>query len=200
MSAAGLEDFMKTPNGIVADVKMLNFFRNIGLTAGIVIALLVLLSMVIQDFWCRYLCSYGASIFSRMKIRRDAEACIDCGKCARISPADLAVAELVQIRSAECRACMVCAAACPAENALLFALPGTKTWQERSGALAVPSGHRCHDCLSLLRSRAVCPNYEPLANEQSARNLHEPGAAHERGEPSGNLSKAPIRLDNCFPD
>lgn len=136
MSAEGLEGFMSTPYGLVADVKMLNFFRDIGFTAGIVIAILVLGSMVLQNFWCRYLCPYGAlmglvSLLSPIKIRRDAEACIDCGKCARACPSSLAVDKLVQIRSVECTACMACVAVCPAENALQFALP-----PRRSGAVA----------------------------------------------------------------
>ncbi len=128
MSVEVLDGFMSTPYGIIADVKMLDFFRHMGLTAAIVVSLLVILSMVVQNFWCRYLCPYGAllglmSILSPAKIRRDAEACIDCGKCAHACPAGLAVDRLVQIRSAECSACMVCVAACPAENALQFALP-----------------------------------------------------------------------------
>jgi len=32
----------------------------------------------------------------------------------------------VQIRSAECSACLICVSACPAENALQFALPPRK--------------------------------------------------------------------------
>lgn len=143
MSAEALGEFMSTPYGIIADVKMLNFFRNIGLTAGIVIALLVLLSMLVQNFWCRYLCPYGAmlglaSLLSPVKIRRDKEACIDCGKCARVCPAALPVHQLVQIRSAECSACMACVASCPAENALQFALPpsqatnATQRWRRRA--------------------------------------------------------------------
>jgi ferredoxin len=140
---------MATPYGIIADVKMLNFFRNIGLTAGIVIGALVILSMVLQNFWCRYLCPYGAllgltSLFSPAKIRRDPDACIDCAKCAHACPAHLAVDELVQIRSAECSACMACVAACPAENALQFALPPrkapvvTQRWKGRGlGPLAI---------------------------------------------------------------
>ena len=123
MSTEAIHDFMSTPYGLVADVKMLNFFRDIGQTAAIVIGLLVLLSMLIQNFWCRYLCPYGAllgitSLLSPVKIRRDIEACIDCGKCARACPSSLAVDQLAQIRSVECTACMACVAACPAEDAL----------------------------------------------------------------------------------
>lgn len=142
MSAEAIHDFMSTPYGMIADVKMLNFFRNIGQTAAIVIGLLVLLSMLVQNFWCRYLCPYGAllgiaSILSPAKIRRDAEACIDCGKCSKVCPSHLAVDELVQIRSVECTACMVCIAACPAQDALQFSLMPSKAptptarWQRR---------------------------------------------------------------------
>ncbi len=127
MSAQVLEDFMASPYGMIADVRMLNFFREIGLTGAIVLGGLVLLSMLVENFWCRYLCPYGAllglvSLLSPMKIRRDAAACIDCGKCARACPSHLPVDKLVQIRSVECNACMMCVAACPAENALQFAL------------------------------------------------------------------------------
>jgi polyferredoxin len=132
MSAEALGSFMYTPYGLVADVKMLNFFREMGLTAAIVMALLVLLSMLVENFWCRYLCPYGAlmglvSLLSPVKIRRDADACIDCGKCARACPAGLPVDRLMQIRSAECSACMVCVSVCPAQNALQFALPPRQT-------------------------------------------------------------------------
>jgi len=128
MSVEALEGFMNTPYGLLADVKMLNFFRDIGLIGAIVLGLLVLLSMLVQNFWCRYLCPYGAlmglvSFFSPVKIRRDAEACIDCGKCAKVCPAALKVDQLIQISSVECSACLQCVAACPAEDALQFALP-----------------------------------------------------------------------------
>ena len=149
MSAEALADFMETPYGLLADVKMLNFFRDISLTAGLVIGVLMLGSMLVQNFWCRYLCPYGAlmglvSLLSPVKIRRDADACIDCAKCAKACPSGLAVDKLVQIRSVECTACMACVAACPAENALQFALAPRKAatvrqrWTRRViGPLAV---------------------------------------------------------------
>jgi polyferredoxin len=111
---------------------MLNFFRHIGQTGAIVIGVMILASIIIQNFWCRYLCPYGAlmglvSLASPVKIRRDAETCIDCAKCAKACPSQLPVDRLVQISSAECTACMSCVAVCPAENALQFSLPPRKT-------------------------------------------------------------------------
>jgi polyferredoxin len=143
MSAEALDGFMATPYGLVADVKMLNFFRDISLTAAVVIGLLMLLSMLVQNFWCRYLCPYGAlmgltSLLSPVKIRRDKDACIDCAKCAKACPSGLAVDKLVQIRTVECTACMECVSVCPAENALQLALPprqattAAERWRKRS--------------------------------------------------------------------
>ncbi len=128
MATQDLGDFLISPFGIVADVKMLNFFRYIGTLGIVVIVLLVALSVVIQNFWCRFLCPYGAlmgivSALSPVKIRRDAQACIDCGKCYKACPSHLPVDKLVQIRSVECTGCMECVAVCPAENALQLALP-----------------------------------------------------------------------------
>jgi polyferredoxin len=128
MSAADLGDFIASPFGIVADVKMLNFFREIGTLGIVVLVMLVALSVVIQNFWCRFLCPYGAlmglvSALSPVKIRRDEQACVDCGKCSKACPAHLSVDRLVQIRSVECTGCMECVAVCPAQNALQLALP-----------------------------------------------------------------------------
>jgi len=127
MSGAALEEFMHTPYGLIADVKMMNFFRNMSGTAVIVIAALILLSLVVENFWCRYLCPYGAlmglaSLLSPLKIRCNRETCIDCARCARACPASLPVDHLVQVRSVECTACMACIAACPTQYALQFAL------------------------------------------------------------------------------
>ncbi len=142
MSAEAIADFISSPYGVIADVKILNFFRYLSLTGLSVIALLVVASMLVQNFWCRYLCPYGAllglaALASPLRIRRDPIACIDCAKCARACPSALAVDRLVTIRSAECTACMECVSVCPAEGALLMSLPVKK---RRVPAWAIAAG------------------------------------------------------------
>jgi len=128
MSAGAIEEFMRSPYGAIADVRMLNFFRDLGETAAIVLGLLVVASVLVQNFWCRYLCPYGAllglaSLLSPLRIRRSAPACIDCAKCAKACPSALPVDKLVTIKSAECTGCLECVAVCPSEGALHLALP-----------------------------------------------------------------------------
>jgi polyferredoxin len=128
MSVVGIRDFMQSPYGLIADVKMLNFFRHIGETGLIVLGVLVAASVFVQNFWCRFLCPYGAllgltSWFSPARIRRNEETCIDCAKCAKACPSALPVDKLVQIRSAECTGCLECVAVCPAQDTLMMSLP-----------------------------------------------------------------------------
>jgi polyferredoxin len=139
MSAGAVEEFMQTPYGVIADVRMLNFFRYLGETAAIVLAVLVIASAFVQNFWCRYLCPYGAllgivSFFSPLRIRRSEDACIDCAKCAKACPSNLPVDKLITIKSAECTGCLECVAVCPAEGALDMSLPKW-TYAPREGRL-----------------------------------------------------------------
>jgi polyferredoxin len=128
MPADAIEDFMRSPYGVIADVRMLNFFRYVGETAAVVLGILVIASVLVQNFWCRYLCPYGAllgitSLLSPVRIRRSESACIDCTKCAKVCPSDLPVDKLISIKSAECTGCLECVAVCPSEGALSLALP-----------------------------------------------------------------------------
>lgn len=127
MPVPGIRAFLDGPYGVIADVKMLNFFRFLGLTGAIVIGVLVLLSIFVKNFWCRFLCPYGAlmglaALLSPLRITRKPDLCIDCAKCAKACPSSLPVDVLVQINSAECLGCMECVAVCPAEGALKMAV------------------------------------------------------------------------------
>lgn len=137
MSAEAINGFMRSPYGVIADVKMLNFFRFIGEVGLIVIGVLALASVFVQNFWCRYLCPYGAllgltSLFSPLRIRRESSACIDCAKCAKACPSALPVDKLVTIKSAECTGCLECVAVCPAQGALQMSLPVLTVWSRVS--------------------------------------------------------------------
>jgi polyferredoxin len=123
MSAEAIRAFLGGPYGIIADVKLLNFFRYLSFGAAITLAILFIGSIFIRNLWCRYLCPYGAllglfALVSPVRIRRNASACIDCAKCTQVCPSTLPVDTLIQIRSAECTACMTCVSVCPAEGAL----------------------------------------------------------------------------------
>ncbi len=137
MSVLGIQDFMRSPYGLIADVKMLNFFRHIGETGLIVLGIFVVTSVFVPNFWCRFLCPYGAllgfvSLLSPARIRRKAEPCIDCGKCAKACPASLPVDKLLSIKSVECTGCMECVTVCPAESALYMGLPQLGAKQDAS--------------------------------------------------------------------
>jgi polyferredoxin len=128
MSAMEIADFLGSPYALVVDVRMLNFFRYLGPTAAIVLLALLVGSILLQNFWCRYLCPYGAflglaSLFSPARIRRETNTCIDCAKCRKACPALLPVDKLVQIRSAECTGCLECVAVCPAKDTLTMSVP-----------------------------------------------------------------------------
>ncbi len=131
MSVVAIRQFLDSPYGIVDDVKMLNFFRDLEIGGVIVVMVLVAGSMLVTNLWCRYLCPYGAlmglaGMLSPVRIRRNADLCIDCAKCAKACPSALPVDQLVSIRSAECTTCMRCVASCPADGALFLAAPGKK--------------------------------------------------------------------------
>jgi polyferredoxin len=131
MSAAMLANFIQGDYNRIADVKMYLFFRNIGLTVGVVIVVLVILSTVFKNFLCRYLCPYGAllAVFSGCSptaVRRDTQKCINCGACARACPNRIAVDKKTFVGSSECTACYNCIHVCKKTGALQMGVSGSR--------------------------------------------------------------------------
>ena len=160
MSVAAIRAFLDGPYGLIADVKLLNFFRHLSIGGAITLAGIVVLSVFIQNFWCRYLCPYGAlvglfALASPLRILRSAALCIDCGKCARECPSMLAGRSAGEYQigrmhrlPAMCRVLPCSGNACHVRGRA-----------PRGPGLGDRRGHRGH----LLGSLRIRPRYRPLA-------------------------------------
>jgi polyferredoxin len=128
MSPQALTAFLDSPYWAVSDVKMLFFFTRMSLTTMAVLAVLSGLSFLYMNFWCRYLCPYGAllglaSLLSPWKIGRNVSGCTGCGNCAASCPSGLPVHERTVVRSPECTGCLNCTDACPEKEVLQMSPP-----------------------------------------------------------------------------
>lgn len=123
MTAVELGVFLNSDYNIVADIKMYEFFRYISFTSLVVLTVLFFLSIVFQNFWCRYLCPYGAllgivGLLSPTKIKRNAVSCIDCSLCDKACPSGIKVSSKKIVISDECTSCNSCVDACPVNDTL----------------------------------------------------------------------------------
>ncbi len=123
MDVAALQDFINSPYNKVADVKMYLFFAQITTIGLWTIIILMLLSVVVKNFWCRFLCPYGALLgivgwLSPMKITRTKETCVDCELCTRACPSNIKVHAAGRVWSDECTSCLSCVEVCPVKDTL----------------------------------------------------------------------------------
>lgn len=132
MDLASLANFIYSPYNKVADIKMYLFFAEISSFALWTIIVLMVFSIFVKNFWCRFLCPYGALLgiagwLSPLKITRNKSTCIDCELCTKACPSNIKVHKIGNLRrnsptgrvwSDECMSCMLCVQACPAKNTL----------------------------------------------------------------------------------
>lgn len=132
MDGDAVRQFLHTPYNYAADAKMLLFFTDLSRIAAVTLAVLAVLSVVIKNFWCRYLCPYGAllgiaSWMSPLRVVRDEDACTGCRACTGACPVEIPVHRRKTVRTPECTGCLSCVSTCPVENCL------TVTRKGRSG-------------------------------------------------------------------
>jgi polyferredoxin len=123
MTTTALKYFLDSPYNKISDIKMYYFFAEISQFSLIVISILFVLSILVRNFWCRYLCPYGAllgliSFLSPTKIKRNVSSCIDCELCSKVCPSFIKVEKVVTVRSDECTSCFNCIDVCPVANTL----------------------------------------------------------------------------------
>ncbi|MCM0081299.1 4Fe-4S binding protein [Geomonas sp. Red32] len=123
MSPDNVNSFLADDFNKIADVKMLDFFLNLGGIGLFVITSLFFLSFFFRNPFCRFLCPYGAllglvSRLSPVKVERNASACISCGGCNKACPSHIEVMKKERVCSEECIGCLRCVSACPKPEAL----------------------------------------------------------------------------------
>jgi len=94
------------------------------IVSAILLLSVLVASMLIERFYCRYLCPLGAilaitSRFSLFKLKTDSELCIACGKCSQPKACPMEViatanpyTDLPHIKPADCILCYRCADIC----------------------------------------------------------------------------------------
>ena len=103
---------------------------------ALTILLVVLAGAVLIDrFWCRYLCPAGAVFavlghLSFLRIRRSSSACTSCNLCTRPCPVGIDVAATEHALSTDCVGCLECVATCTFGGALEVSGP---TWRGSIG-------------------------------------------------------------------
>lgn len=113
-----ITDYYKT-----IDVRTMQVFTQMSTLTFWVLVGLVVFSVFYKNFWCRYLCPYGAllglvSLLSPVKVKRSEDKCTHCRTCSRKCPSLLDVEKKDVVSSPECFGCLTCVSSCPAEGAL----------------------------------------------------------------------------------
>jgi polyferredoxin len=123
MDTFSAKSFLVDPYNKVSDVKMLLLFLNIGGFALKCIIVIFILSLFFRNFWCRFLCPYGAliglgSILRISKVHRNEDSCTNCEMCTKVCPQRIKVHTKKVVASPNCTACMSCVEACPIKDTL----------------------------------------------------------------------------------
>lgn len=111
----------------------LKYFLTLG---GALLLLIIIGSLFIERFFCRYLCPLGAlfSLVSRFRIYsidRKPDKCGNCKLCTSKCSMGIPLYKYEKVRSGECINCMKCTSVCPNENIAADTLPAI------SGVVAV---------------------------------------------------------------
>ena len=111
----------------------LKYFLTLG---GALLLLIIIGSLFIERFFCRYLCPLGAlfSLVARFRIyslKRKPDKCGNCKLCTSKCSMGIPLYKYDEVRSGECINCMKCTSVCPNENISSETLPAI------SGTVAV---------------------------------------------------------------
>ena len=173
MDLSAIAAFIESPYNKIVDGKMLQFFLAPSSLTVKVLAILFLVTLFFRNFWCRYLCPYGAllglvAFCGTSQVQRDESLCVHCNQCDKICPASIVVSKRKRVRNPECIGCMECVEECPQTGCLTLMVPGERTVSVYAfsatvlilfllfWAIAVITGH-WHTSISLEEARHLYP-------------------------------------------
>ncbi len=151
--------------------------------AYVVSAAIAAASLFVSLPFCRWFCPFAAVLnpFSRFgltRVRRHADACRNCGNCAKRCPVAIPVDQLEQVHAARCLSCMNCLDACKVgpSRAISWGPPGRRghAWSQAALILILLG------CTSM----AVSASYL----------IPVPSFVKSRGEKPARAAEAKIRL------
>lgn len=144
LSLPAIEQFRSMPYYVAAQARMFQFFAQPSGLVLLVLALLVGLSLVVRNFWCRFLCPYGAllglaGLLSPVAVQRNPDACVQCERCSRACPNGISVHRAGRVNTPECVGCGECVGACPVPDCLSMRAGSRRVrfWVVGAGAVGV---------------------------------------------------------------
>lgn len=130
-SLDSLQGFLFSGYHAISDQKLLSLFRHPSTTTLTVLGVILVLSVVLRNPFCRYLCPYGALLgltawLSPCAVQRDREHCVSCGVCNQVCPSRINVMQARRVTDPECLGCWRCISHCRVQSALSMRLFGRR--------------------------------------------------------------------------
>ena len=96
---------------------------------GFIVLIVTLLGSIVLDrFFCKYLCPMGAFLGmiyrgGWFRIRRSDKTCTHCMACDKACPVNIKIESKEEVKSSECISCNLCVNACPVKDTLVITGP-----------------------------------------------------------------------------
>ncbi|WMJ23730.1 4Fe-4S binding protein [Paludicola sp. MB14-C6] len=109
------------------------FTGEVAISAYIVLAVTLLLSLIIERPFCKYACPYGAllgttNLVRLFKVKRNSTTCVNCKACDTACPMNIEVSSKNKIYNHQCISCLECTSEskCPVQDTVMLSLGGKK--------------------------------------------------------------------------
>lgn len=114
--------------GIYSKIGSWSSFKYLFTAGGLFLLLIMIGSLFVERFFCRYLCPLGAvfaitSRFRLIRIIKNRKKCGSCNLCTKKCSMGIPLYQYDEVTSGECIQCFQCTAHCPRKNARSNAAP-----------------------------------------------------------------------------